>query len=156
MTIYIHIVSYFILLQSYFNFSNGVSNEELHRTIFRSNSKYYFNRLIDFDASDTLLSKLSYLKTPLNILYCGFSCAEGSRRGFLYGETRKYSLNGIGKNSICFGGFRKKGTLSHMEIFNFGGRIRQNFKSYWHWYCLNGSITLFQGLNDVWVPKSDQ
>ena len=28
--------------------------------------------------------------------------------------------------------------------------IRQKFQSYWHWYCLNGILTIFQRLNNVW------
>ena len=42
----------------------------------------------------------------------------------LYDGTRKsaFLLNGIRKNCINFGGFRKIGTLSDTEILSFGGR----------------------------------
>ena len=54
--------------------------------------------------------------------------------GFLYGRTRAlaYFLNGIRKNCIYFGGFRKTGKLSDTKISYCEGRNMAKFQSYGH------------------------
>ena len=51
--------------------------------------------------------------------------------GFLYGGTRKlaYFLNGIRKNRIYFGGYRKTGILSYTEILYLEERNTAKFQS---------------------------
>ena len=89
---------------------------------------------------------------------CIFISVKYLQRGFLYGGTRKLAnfLNGIRKNCTYFGGLWKTGILSYTEILYFEGRNKAKFKSYWHWYYLNSSVSLCQGANNILVPKSDQ
>ena len=78
--------------------------------------------------------------------------------GVLYGGARKfaYFLNRILKNCIYFGGLRKTGLLSDTEILYFVGRNTAKFQSYGHLYCLNSSVSLCQGVNNILVPKPDK
>ena len=57
---------------------------------------------------------------------------------------------------VYFGGLRKTGILSDTEILYFEGPNTAKFQSYGHWYCLNSSLGLCPGVNDMLVPKSDQ
>ena len=76
-------------------------------------------------------------------------------RGSYMAEHRHWSIFSMkfGKKCICFAGFWK--TRGLLDNKYFGGRNTARFQSYGHWYCLNGGVTLFQGLNNVLVPKSD-
>ena len=65
-------------------------------------------------------------------------------------------LKGIGKNCIYVGGFWRIEKFSDMDISYFEGRSTAKFQSYGYSYCLNKSVTLCEGLNNVLVPKSDQ
>ena len=62
----------------------------------------------------------------------------------------------FGKIVYILADFWKQEHCRTRKFRNLEDGIRQKFLSYQHLYCLNGSVTLFQGLNHVFVPKSDQ
>ena len=80
------------------------------------------------------------------------------RGGVPYGGTRKlaYFLNGIKKSCIYFGGLRKTGILLDTKILYFEGLNTAKFQYNGHWYWLNSSVSLYQGVNDILVPTSAQ
>ena len=102
-----------------FTFSNWNIKFVPYLTIYDCYFSKYLLKRIHF-CSSVLYRWSEILHT--SVWKCEKGCAFMAG-GVLHGGTRKsaYLFYGIRKNCIYLGGFWKTGTLSHTEIWNFGG-----------------------------------